>query len=146
MTDSLNNLFQRDLSKLAEEMSLYKNEEDLWRISGEINNASGNLALHLVGNLQYYIGALLGNTDYVRDRKNEFKARNVPRENILKEIETTKDVLNQVLPRLSQEILASSTSDKVPFDMTNEHFLLHLYSHYGYHLGQINYHRRLLVG
>ena len=144
MTELLNKLYQRDLDKLLTEISLYKNEEDLWKLSGEIKNSAGNLALHLAGNLQYFIGTVLGNTGYVRDRDNEFNARNVPREEIFSEIKSAKKVIEQVLPTLSQEALASQTSDRMPFDATNEQFLLHLYGHLGYHLGQVNYHRRLV--
>ena len=144
MTESLNQLYQRDLDKLTQEINLYENEADLWKLSGDINNTAGNLALHLVGNLQHFIGAIMGDTAYVRDRENEFNAKNTPREEILSEIETTKKVIDQVLPTLTEEMLASATSDKIPFDVTNEQFLLHLYGHLGYHLGQINYHRRLI--
>ncbi|MCP4458382.1 MAG: DUF1572 domain-containing protein [Cytophagales bacterium] len=146
MTISMNNLYQRDLDKLANEISLYENEEDIWKLSGEIKNSAGNLALHLVGNLQHFIGAIMDNTDYVRDRENEFNARNTPREKLLSEIETTKMVIGHVLPILTEEVLSNATLDKIPFDMTNEQFLLHLYGHFGYHLGQINYHRRLVAG
>jgi len=145
MTESLNQLFQRDLEKLAGEINLYANEADLWKLSGDIKNTAGNLALHLVGNLQHFVGAIMGDTDYVRDRENEFNARNTPREEILLEIETTKKVIDRVLPTLTEEMLANQTSDKIPFDVTNEQFLLHLYGHFGYHLGQLNYHRRLVV-
>ena len=144
MTESLNQLYHRDLDKLATEISLYKNEEDLWKLSGDIKNTAGNLALHLVGNLQHFIGTIMGNTDYVRDRENEFSVRNVPREELFSEIKATKKVIDQVLPTLTDEMLASATSDKIPFDVTNEQFLLHPYGHVGYHLGQINYHRRLV--
>ena len=143
--ESLTELYNRDLDQLSKEISLYKNEEDIWRVSGEIKNSAGNLALHLVGNLQHFVGALLGDTGYVRDRENEFNARNVPRVEILSEVETTREVITRVLPLLTAEMLASATSDKIPFNMTNEQFLLHLYGHFGYHLGQINYHRRLLA-
>jgi len=144
MTESLNQLFQRDLEKLAGEINLYANEADLWKLSGDIKNTAGNLALHLVGNLQHFVGAIMGDTDYVRDRENEFNARNTPREEILLEIETTKKVIDRVLPTLTEEMLANQTSDKIPFDVTNEQFLFHLYGHFGYHLGQLNYHRRLI--
>lgn len=132
------------MDKLSAELLLYDNEKALWTLSGDIKNTAGNLALHLVGNLQHFIGTIMGDTDYVRDRENEFNARNTPREEILSEIETTKQVIAQVLPTLTKEMLASATSDKVPFDVTHEQFLLHLYGHFGYHLGQINYHRRLV--
>ena len=145
MTESLNNLFQRDLDRLAKELALYKNDEDIWKLAGDIKNSGGTLALHLVGNLQNFIGAVLGCTDYVRDRENEFNARNISRDSLLAEVEKTKQVIDENLPNISEEVLRSQSSDKIPFDVTNEQFLIHLYGHFGYHLGQLNYHRRLMT-
>ena len=145
MTDSLNTLFQRDLDRLAKELSLYKNDTDVWRLAGDIKNSGGTLVLHLVGNLQHFIGAVFGSSGYIRDRKNEFNARNISRDELLTEIEKTKQVLAENLPNISDEVLASQSSDKVPFDITNEQFLIHFYGHFGYHLGQLNYHRRLMA-
>lgn len=145
MTDSLNNLFQRDLDRLAKELSLYKNEADVWKLAGDIKNSGGTLALHLLGNVQHFIGVVLGSSDYVRDRENEFNARNVSREDLFTEIEKTKQAIAESLTNISNEVLASQSSDQVPFDFTNEQFLIHLYGHFGYHLGQLNYHRRLVA-
>ena len=103
------------------------------------------LALHLLGNVQHFIGVVLGSSDYVRDRENEFNARNVSREDLFTEIEKTKQAIAESLTNISNEVLASQSSDQVPFDFTNEQFLIHLYGHFGYHLGQLNYHRRLVA-
>lgn len=52
-------ILSRDLLNLKEELSLYNNEAQLWKVSEGIGNSAGNLALHLVGNLNHFIGATL---------------------------------------------------------------------------------------
>ncbi|HEY5407636.1 MAG TPA: hypothetical protein VIJ92_11120 [Ginsengibacter sp.] len=79
MTTTIAALFERDINKLIEEINLYKNEEDIWKIKEGISNSSGNLTLHLLGNLNHFIGATLGNTGYVRERDKEFSLKNIPR-------------------------------------------------------------------
>ena len=78
MINTLLQLFQRDLEKLKTEISSYKDEKKIWVISGEVKNSAGNLCLHLCGNLQHFIGAVLGNSGYVRNRDAEFTRKNVP--------------------------------------------------------------------
>lgn len=145
MTQPLTFLFLRDLDKLIEELKLYPSEDSLWLISGDIKNSAGTLALHLAGNIRHYIGAELGKNGYVRNRDLEFSARNVPREEIIAEAEKAKADVKQVIPSLTEAQLKGAFPGKIPIEATTEGFLLHLYNHLGYHLGQINYHRRLLA-
>ena len=122
----------------------YENEADLWLIKSEINSA-GNLCLHLIGNLNHYIGHQLGGTDYVRNRPLEFSDKDVPKAIIIEEIEATRAMLKQVLPNISGETLAKNHSEEFyGGNDSNAFFLIHLLSHLNYHLGQINYHRRLI--
>jgi len=72
MKDILKSLIIRDLEKLKEEIAAYQNEEKLWHIEKNIANSAGNMCLHLVGNLNTYIGAAYGETGYVRNRPDEF--------------------------------------------------------------------------
>lgn len=146
LKDSLLNLFERDLNKLKDEINLFINEKDIWIISGEIKNSPGNLCLHVCGNLKYFIGAILGNTGFVRDREKEFSLKNVPREELLQNINETWDVIKSTLSKLEE----NKFENKYPIEvfskeMTTEYFLIHLTTHLSYHLGQINYLRRLLV-
>jgi uncharacterized damage-inducible protein DinB len=145
LTETLNTIFKRDLLKLKEELSLYNKEENLWRVEQNISNAAGNLCLHLIGNLNTYIGAVLGNNNYVRNRPEEFLLKNIPRAVLLAEIDHTVEVIDAVLPTLTEAQLANEYPQQVfDYKMTTGYFLVHLASHLGYHLGQINYHRRLL--
>lgn len=138
-------LFKRDLKKLKEEISAYKDESNLWIVDKEISNCAGNLCLHIIGNLNHFIGAELGNTGYVRQRDLEFSLKNVPIKDMLLKIDEVVEVVESTLTKLSQQDLEKEYRRKVFEDyMTTGYFLVHLTSHLAYHLGQINYHRRLL--
>lgn len=145
MVESLKLIFDRDLSQLAKEIESYSKESDLWLLPKGINNTGGNLCLHLAGNLQYFIGHVLGKSDYKRDRKAEFEDKNVLVSSLLMEIKTTKKVVGQTLTVISKEELeANYPIELFGKPMTTTFFLIHLSGHLTYHLGQINYHRRLL--
>jgi uncharacterized damage-inducible protein DinB len=142
---NLQQLFTRDLNKLKEEITLYKDESNLWRTDKNISNSAGNLCLHLAGNLKTFIGAVIGETGYVRNRPEEFATKNLPKEDLIKSIDEVISVVEESLQKLPEESLEKEYPVQV-FDkpLTYEQFLLHLSGHLMYHLGQINYHRRLL--
>lgn len=142
---SIIKIIERDLNKLEEEMSLYPSEGMIWKIDGEIKNSGGNLCLHLCGNLQHYIGAILGKTNYVRNRDNEFAAKGLARTELIEDIQKTKNAVKSSLEKLDSGILQQEYPAKVfDYSLTTTHFLIHLTAHLKYHLGQVNYHRRLL--
>ncbi len=146
MTTALTQLFTRDLNRLIAELEKYAIESQIWLGSEGINNSAGTLALHLVGNLNYYIGATLGNTGYVRNREAEFNIRDTPRIALVNSVNQTIDMIEQVLPNLSKDLLEAEYPIHVfgkPIDTIK--FLIHLQGHLNYHLGQVNYHRRLLT-
>ncbi|WP_299116403.1 DinB family protein [uncultured Winogradskyella sp.] len=145
LIETLIRLFNRDLNKLKEEINLYKDEFNLWKINGSISNSAGNLCLHLVGNLNHFIGAILGDTGYVRQRDLEFSLKNVSRAEMIKQVDDTMLVVESVLHQLTEADLYKEYKIHVfKNPMTTEYFLVHLTTHLAYHLGQINYHRRLL--
>ncbi|MDB5228043.1 MAG: hypothetical protein JWN78_2236 [Bacteroidota bacterium] len=145
MIKELINIFGRDLDKLREEISLYKNENDLWIVKDGINNSAGNLCLHLIGNLSHFIGATLGNSGYIRNRDLEFSSKNIPREEMIRSIEKTILIVESTLSKISPEDLQKNFPlEKHGGIVTIEYMLLHLMTHLSYHLGQINYHRRLV--
>ena len=136
MTESLNKVMQRNLQQLKVEISAYTNEEDIWKLDGEILNTAGNLCLHLCGNLQHFIGAVLGNSGYVRHRDAEFSTKNVPVSELLILIDTTMEVISSTLSNLDNDSLARPFPENISKSpMTTEHMLIHLTSHLGYHLG-----------
>lgn len=141
----VSSLFTRDLIKLKTEISLYKNEKRIWYKEKEIPNSAGNLCLHLVGNLNTYIGAELGKSGYIRNRDLEFSLKDIPQLELIKKVEATLTVVSDTLSKMKEEQLKEEFPVLVFKEKTStEYMLIHLATHLGYHLGQINYHRRLL--
>ena len=143
--ETLQKIFKRDLEKLKQEIASYRDESNLWKVDKSIANSSGNLCLHLVGNLNAYIGGEIGKTGYVRNRDLEFSQKNIPLVQLVKMIEDTIVVVEQGLSRLNENDLEREYPLLVFKEKTSTgYFLIHLTVHLGYHLGQVNYHRRLL--
>ena len=143
--ETLQKIFKRDLEKLKQEIASYRNESNLWKVDKSIANSSGNLCLHLVGNLNTYIGAEIGKTGYVRNRDLEFSLKNIPQVQLVKMIEDTIVVVEDGLSKLNENDLEREYPLLVFKEKTStSYFLIHLTVHLGYHLGQVNYHRRLL--
>lgn len=143
--ESVLEFLHRDLSKLSQEINSYQSETNLWSIEGEIKNSAGNLTLHLCGNLQHFIGTVLGKTKYIRNREAEFSTKGLSKKSLLKEIETTLHSVSQTLSSFDSATLNQIYPIEVfGKPMTTGYFLIHLAGHLNYHLGQVNYHRRLL--
>lgn len=139
-------LFKRDLTKLKTEIELYQDESQLWLTSEGISNCAGNLCLHIIGNLNHFIGFALGHTGYTRKRDLEFGLKDVPRDEMLKQIDDTIIILEHTLKGMtSQDLEQEYTHNPFKHEVTTAYFLMHLSTHLVYHLGQINYHRRLLA-
>lgn len=141
----LQTIFDRDLTKLQEEIRSYNTEENLWIETADISNSAGNLCLHLIGNLNTYIGTNLGATGYIREREKEFSLKNVPKSELLSMIQETMGIIQKTLDGLDPEDLQKEYPRELMGKTPSiQRFLVHLTTHLTYHLGQINYHRRLL--
>ena len=146
-TADLSRLINRELASLRDELLAYPDERALWDTPTGLPNSAGNLALHLVGNLRFFIGTQLGATGFVRDRDAEFAKRGVPRTEIVKSIETAADEVTRTLATLD----AAQLERVFPVEVGGHKiqtglFLQHLASHLAYHLGQVDYHRRVVTG
>jgi uncharacterized damage-inducible protein DinB len=142
----LQRVIARDLTALREQVRAYEREEDLWVCPDGIPNSAGTLVLHLVGNMQHFIGAQLGNTGYVRDREAEFSARNVARADLETGIQQAVATVNATFEQLEP----SDLEQEFPLELagcrlTTGLFMTHLATHLAYHLGQIDYHRRVVT-
>ncbi|HRE66538.1 MAG TPA: DUF1572 family protein [Cyclobacteriaceae bacterium] len=145
LNQTLTIILTRDLQKLKSELELYTNESSIWKVDKGISNTAGNLCLHLVGNLNTYIGETLGHTGYIRNRDAEFALKNISRQELIEKIDATIAMINTILPGLNEKTLKAEFPLLVLKEKTStEYFLVHLAVHLGYHLGQVNYHRRLL--
>jgi uncharacterized damage-inducible protein DinB len=137
--------FERELHNVKEEINEYPEEATIWEIRSGIHNSAGNLCLHLVGNLHHFVGAVLGNTGYIRQRDAEFILQNVSREVLFRSLDETIIMIKSTL-----QDFTDADFDKIyPLEkhgrtVTTRYMLLHLLTHLNYHLGQINYHRRLI--
>ncbi len=146
MNEAFFQVYALDLQKVIAEIKQYENEEDLWIVNEKIPNSAGNLALHLVGNLNHFFGAVLGNTGYVRERDNEFADKNVSRNEIINELENCIGVLKKVFDNMSDEDFHRDYPEEFGGEERKTATIIaYMLSHLNYHLGQINYHRRLLA-
>jgi uncharacterized damage-inducible protein DinB len=147
LLETLKSLFIRDLNRLKTEIESYTSEAKIWIIDKHIANSSGNLCLHIAGNLNTYIGKGLGRINYIRNRDLEFSLKNIPRAELVDKITGTIAMVDQVLSQLNESELNKEYPTLVLDTKTStEYLLVHLATHLAYHLGQVNYHRRLLDG
>ncbi len=144
--ESLKEFFIRDIENVKKEITLYADESDLWKTAPGINNSAGNLALHLTGNLKYFIGVVLGKSEYIREREKEFTLKNIPREEIFRGLDETNVIIRQVFDSLQETDLNQPYPENLNQKKGDISYqLIRLLAHLNYHLGQINYHRRLLA-
>lgn len=144
---TIQGLFERDLESVIGELGRYGNEDDIWVLEDGIANSAGNLAQHIAGNIKHFFGAVLGGTGFERDRDSEFNSRGSARAALISDLEEAKQVLTETFSRLSDDIL----QQEYPLEFAgrvvgNDFMLIHLLTHLNYHLGQINYHRRIVSG
>ncbi len=146
-TADLTTIMARELRALAREVQAYPDDASVWRTFPGIANSAGTLVLHLVGNIQHYVGARLGGSRYVRDRQAEFARREVPRRELLAEIDRAIAAVEDTLPKVSEKTMAADFPEPIGGKTVRTgEFLLHLAVHLGWHLGQLDYHRRLVTG
>jgi uncharacterized damage-inducible protein DinB len=147
LRDAVCLMMLRDLRALDREIAAYPDDETLWLTPNGISNSAGNLALHVAGNLQHFIGARLGDSGYVRNREKEFATRAATRAELVAELVRAKQAVHAALsdrdPASAPPVFPDQIAGKT---MTSEVFLLHLVAHLAYHLGQVDYHRRITTG
>ncbi|MCC6384014.1 MAG: DUF1572 domain-containing protein [Bacteroidia bacterium] len=138
-------LFKRDLATLRKEVGGFKSPDLLWETVPGISNPAGNLTLHLCGNLRHYIGGVLNNSGYARNRDAEFSLKHILPEELIQTIDTTEKEVESAFNQLTNEQLqAQFPAEVLGKNWICESFIIHLYGHLNYHLGQINYLRRFL--
>ena len=145
LTGILSEFYERDIRNLIDEIRQFKNEDNLWKVAGTIKNSAGNLVLHLTGGTNFLIGATLGNSGYVRNRDEEFSVKDIPRESLIAGLEALIETVKKTISNLGPDGL----QQKYPIffdkpDVSVQYVLIQLLAHLNYHMGQINYIRRLL--
>ena len=140
-------IITRELRAIERELNAYPTEDQIWQLPTGLPNSAGTLALHAAGNLQHFIGAILGGSSYVRDRDAEFNRRNVPRSELVAELHRAAASVQETLPRIDRATLDAP----YPLPVANRRlvtsdFLTHLAAHLAYHVGQLDFHRRIVTG
>jgi hypothetical protein len=137
----------RELAAVQRSVEAYPDDASLWALPKGLPNTGGTIVLHLAGNLQHFVGAVLGGNGYRRDREAEFARRDVPRAELEAELENTVNAVRRTLPKLREETLAQPYPEKVGGQvLPTGVVLVHLATHLAYHLGQLDYHRRVVTG
>jgi hypothetical protein len=132
-------IFQKAVHDLAEPLS----ESQFWAKPVESGNSFGHLVLHLTGNLNHRVGALLGGTGYVRDREREFTEKNVPsKTEALTRLDEAVATFRRVVSGLSAEQMAAPYPEgHYPTVLDG---LIALLAHFALHRGQMSYIARLV--
>jgi hypothetical protein len=139
-------LFSRDLTRLIQELQAFPTDATLWERAPGVKNSAGNLVLHLEGNLREYVGRQLGQVAYARARDQEFALAGISRDDLVQRMEHVKELVATVVSRLSESELATTyPEDVLGTALTSHAFLVHLHGHLNFHLGQIDYLRRILT-
>ena len=144
---TIHKLLRRELAAVRRSIEAYPDEKSMWAERPGLPNTGGNLALHLAGNLQHFFGTVLGKTGYARDRDSEFSRRDVPRAEIIRQLDAAGLAIDAGMKALTAERLAQSYPEQVGGrTIPTQEFVVHLLSHLAYHLGQLDYHRRVVTG
>ena len=147
LATELSALFARDLTRLSQQIEAFPDTPSLWATSPGVTNGAGTLALHLEGNLREYVGRQLGAIPHRRDRPLEFSARGTDQRELLGRLGDLHEMVPQVIGALSPATLdARYPEDALGHPMSTRQFLIHLSGHLNYHLGQIDYLRRITTG
>jgi uncharacterized damage-inducible protein DinB len=147
LLDELKTFLLRDIAALERELGLYPDDPSVWKNVLGLPNPAGNLLLHLAGSLQHFFGATLGQTGYVRNREAEFTKRDLPRNELRTELAAARHGVLAAFENLTEEKLEQAfpvrfTDSELSTRLTILQFITHL----AYHLGQIDYHRRMVTG
>ncbi len=137
----------RELEGFVREVEACPDEASLWTLAPGVSNSVGTLALHVSGNLQDFIGRVLGGSSYVRNREYEFSHRGSSRADVVAELRRASEAVTDALSRLDPARL----DEDYPMapggnTVTTAAFLVHLGAHIAFHLGQAGYLRRIVTG
>jgi uncharacterized damage-inducible protein DinB len=130
----------KKLAGVVQELAAALSDEQLWEKPFSFGNSFGHLMLHVTGNLNYYIGAQIAGTGYVRDRPLEFSAAARPsKAEVLKKFDQAIEMVvatinSQSAEDWSKEYAAVGADARDRFDM-----VLQCATHLHHHIGQMMY-------
>ncbi|MQY76417.1 MAG: DUF1572 domain-containing protein [Spirochaeta sp.] len=142
--DYLKIFFDRELTTFIDEFKKIP-EDKLWQTTGTIANSGAVLAKHIAGNLNHFFGHVLGRNSYIREREKEFNPQaDKSRDELVADLEACPLLVQRIISSMTEEELSQPFPVEVLGGMNTLEFLLQLYHHLSYHLGQLNYLRRAL--
>lgn len=145
MVGDYKSLFDRDLNRLKKEVEQFESDADLWQLVPGVSNSAGNLILHLCGNMRHFLGHVIGNSGYERKRDEEFSTKDLSRDELSKLIDATIAEVTAAFDQLNDNgLYREFPLTPFPEPVSTAFMLMHLNGHLNYHLGQINYLRRIL--
>ncbi len=144
LNENLNKSFASryaELGSVVKEMAQSLDEEQFWRKPFTFGNSFGHLVLHLTGNLNYYIGAEIGKTGYVRDRPREFtETERRPKKDVMQRFDDAVKMVVKTIQEQKEEDWAKPYSAKGEEDAGNRWLLvLRCATHLHHHVGQMMY-------
>lgn len=131
--------YSANLARIRE-LAAPLSEPQFWTKPFPFGNSFGHLVLHLTGNLNYYIGAQIANTGFVRDREREFSEANPPaKEDALKKLDAVVAMVTETIRAQSsadwmRDYSAMGTNCANRLDMT-----MQCAAHMQHHIGQMIY-------
>ncbi len=142
----LADLFRRDIARLGQQVNGFPDDSTLWAILPGTTNSAGNLALHVEGNLREYIGRQLGGVPYERRRPLEFSSTGLTRGELAGRVTALQTLIPEIVLGLTEQVLDAPFPEEVlGIPLSTRQFVIHLLGHLNYHLGQIDYLRRIVT-
>src|SRR5262249_32073730 len=131
----------RDFGKKVRDLSEKLSEQEFWDKPYPYGNSVGHLTLHIIGNLNYYIGAQIAKTGYVRDRDREFtESAPPPKEEVLRRLDEVVEMVVKTLEEQTTDSLATEYH-ATGWDIVQDRFtaFLRCAAHFQYHIGHMVY-------
>ena len=144
LNDTIGTGFARryeELGAQVQELAQPLSEEQFWRKPFSFGNSFGHLMLHLTGNLNYYIGAIVAGTGYVRDRDREFSEAARPRKDeVLRRFgEAVAMVARTARSQAENDWSKSYTAAREEDAEDRFSIFLRCATHLHHHMGQMTY-------
>ena len=129
------------LAEKVRELAAPLSDEQFWRKPFPFGNSFGHLVLHLTGNLNYYIGAQIAGTGYVRDRDREFaETKRLPKRELLKRFDEAIGVVRRAICEQSADNWSAEYMAVREEDAGNRfNIFLRCATHLHHHVGQMTY-------
>jgi uncharacterized damage-inducible protein DinB len=131
----------RTLAARIRDLATPLTNDQFWCKPFPFGNSFGHLMLHLTGNLNYYIGAQIAGTGYVRDREREFsETQHLPKDEVLKSFDAAIEMVLRAVQAQSAEDWSAYYSAARAENVGNRfHMVLQCAAHMDHHLGQMIY-------